>query len=446
MFLILSTHPMADLSVLDPVEVFAVGVHPTDDGPREYTHQDLDRIVANFQRLSDPSTASPLILEPTCVLGHEEDEDENKFWANLSTGVPSCGRVTKLTKNGDKLFARIEDVPTDIQKALANKLYTKVSSEIYDNFEDQGQDYGMALRRIAFLGGEIPQVKNLSDILAHVKMSERKSKTTRVTFFSEKFCDDCGGTCGNKNSKSFQEADSMDRAQMLEALQAMGVDTSVIDDATPDAVLEAWLKSVGGGAEEVPAEETFEEEEVVDPELAMVDPNAVPPEEEQMFADEFPPEEMPAGAAEPMANPLEDPMAKMSCKKYSEKLARYVQKCVANAVKKEKISADRKETIRQFSERLKAEGKVVPSMLDGADGKPTLETVLSLVAGQPVRKFGEKKVDPLKVVMEFFENLPPIAKFSEHLKIHKADAVSNDRINDLLKHSSAGRQVLAQKK
>jgi hypothetical protein len=50
------------------------------------------------------------------------------------------------------------------QKAIDTKAYRKVSAEIYDNFEDQGVDYGMALRRLALLGGEIPQVKALADL------------------------------------------------------------------------------------------------------------------------------------------------------------------------------------------------------------------------------------------------------------------------------------------
>ena len=230
---------MADLSTIEPVEVFAVGVHPTDDGPREYSGADLDQIVANFARLSDPEKSARVILEPTIVLGHEEDGDENKFWADLSTGVPSVGIVTKLWREGPKLLAQFSDVIPEVQDAIRKKMYRKVSSEIYDNFEDQGQGYGLALRRVALLGGEIPQVKQLSDILAHVKMSERKGKITRVTFFSEKFCEGCGGTCGQKDKQqNFQEAESMDRSQMLEALQAMGVDTSVIDDQTPDAVLD----------------------------------------------------------------------------------------------------------------------------------------------------------------------------------------------------------------
>lgn len=680
---------MTNLEVLEPVEVFSVGLHPTDEGQREYTHEDLERIVANFGQLSDPASAVPVLLEPTVVLGHEEDGDENKFWANLSTGIPSVGRVTKLWKQGDKLLARLEDIHPDIQKALAAKMYRKVSAEIYDDFQDQGKSYGMALRRIAFLGGEIPQVKDLADILAHVKMSEKSGKVTRVTFFAEKamanecpekfcmegpnkgkpgpcpgakksgasskgaakaskqdatsgqpakgkkpwdvsgkvldgvsgainaapevavagalgaghvyglmsgnipvaastgalavqngvrlmkgqtyspnvnlratrdelvkpmpgkdqmiprgrakpgsvidrsrrlydaarlvaagrintkskmemvrnrisremqgltdaqavkvaqqlsvpsaeiakgaklavvnavlgakqpgalarlragirhkfgfseskkFCEGCNGDCEKCNKQTFNdEAYYMDRAQMIEALQAMGVDVSMITEQVPDALLEQWLKSVGGGGEEPEPEETFEEE-VPDPNAVPAEQPLTPEEEQQMFADDLMP-------VDPNAIPPEEkPVQAMSSKRFSERLTKFISKQVQEGIRKAKVSAERKETIRQFSERLKAQGKVVPSMLDGTDGKPTLEDVLGLVASHPVQKFGEKRVDPLRLVMEFFENLPPIAKFSEFLKPASKEAVDQDRINSLLAHSQAGKQLLAAKK
>jgi hypothetical protein len=686
----------ANLDTIEPIEIFAVGVHPTDDGPREYSHEDLDRIVANFQRLSDPRSGIPLILEPTVVLGHEEDGDENKFWSDLSTGVPSVGVVTRIWKEGDKLLARVEDVLPEIQEALRKKLYRKVSAEIYDNFEDQGKNYGMALRRIAFLGGEIPQVKQLADILDRVKKyAERKGKVTHVTFFSENhmaascpekfcqegpnkgkpgpcpgqykggrkpvtdakagsvgtqkkapvdavkpakkkpldvsgkvldavsgainvapevaiagalgfgqvasglagnlplsvgmgainaqnaarlvsgptinpgvdlratrdklvktmpgknevipkgrtkagsttdkarrlydaarlvasgridtqekkemvskritkeldglsdtqvrdvakkmgiqvtdnprfdvamgvlkaqhpgalarlragirqrtgfsesqdFCEGCEGDCGQKQQSFFEGYESMDRAQMLEALQAMGVDTSVIEDATPDAVLEAWLKSVGGGAEEAPAEESFADEEMpVEGEVPAEQP-LTPEEEQQMFADDPMMDPAMAGAADPSMVPQEEELAQMSCqKKFSERMARIVKAEVAKAVKRHQIHSDRKETIRQFSERLVAQGKAIPAMMDRTGGKPTLEDVLHLVAASSVRKFGEKKIDPLKVAMEFFEGLPQIAKFSEFIKSPSKEVVGQERTNELLRHSVAGRAILS---
>lgn len=110
------------------------------------------------------STECQRLLTPTVVLGHEENDDPAKFWASVSTGVPSVGVVADLRRDGDLLKAKLTDLFPLVLKAVKAKAYRKVSAEIYDDFEDQGERYGLALRRIAFLGGEIPQVKELADL------------------------------------------------------------------------------------------------------------------------------------------------------------------------------------------------------------------------------------------------------------------------------------------
>lgn len=55
-----------------------------------------------------------------------------------------------------------------------------------------------------------------------------------------------------KKAKRFSGA-NMDRTAMLEALKAAGVDTSLITDAVPDPVLDAWLKSIQAANQPAPA-------------------------------------------------------------------------------------------------------------------------------------------------------------------------------------------------
>ena len=116
------------------------------------------------QKFSDAPRECNRLLTPTIVLGHEEDDDDRKFWATLSTGVPSVGIITRLWRDGDYLKGDAGDVHPLAENAVKMKAVRKVSCEIYDNFEDEGVDYGMALRRVALLGGEIPQVKTLADL------------------------------------------------------------------------------------------------------------------------------------------------------------------------------------------------------------------------------------------------------------------------------------------
>jgi hypothetical protein len=63
---------------------------------------------------------------------------------------------------------------------VAGKGLRKCSSEIYDDFEDQGKMHGKVLRRIALLGSEQPQIKTLADLPMPVKQfSEKNHGTTK---------------------------------------------------------------------------------------------------------------------------------------------------------------------------------------------------------------------------------------------------------------------------
>jgi hypothetical protein len=104
------------------------------------------------------------LYTPTVVLGHEEDDDPLKFWADRSTGEPTYGVVAKLWVDGDDLMADLGDMTKEIADAIRAKHYRKCSVELYDDYEHEGKSFGLALRRLALLGAEIPQVKALGDL------------------------------------------------------------------------------------------------------------------------------------------------------------------------------------------------------------------------------------------------------------------------------------------
>lgn len=137
------------------------------DGHRFYWHG---------QRFPDRNRVNKFVetcnrlLTPTIVLGHEEDGDDQKFWATLSTGTPSYGIITKLWRDGELLKGNAGEVNPALVKAVKGKAIRSVSCEIYHDFEDQGVHYGMALRRVAFLGAEIPAVKVLAELPAPDKL------------------------------------------------------------------------------------------------------------------------------------------------------------------------------------------------------------------------------------------------------------------------------------
>ena len=136
---------------LENIEIFQSGVWKD----VEYTNQDLDEIAANFIKLKE-------LIKPPVKLGHNEEQE-----LVAKDGMPSAGWITNLKRVGNKLVADINDVPRKIAQIVKNRGYARISSEIYTNLKDsQGTVHGKVLKAIAFLGGDIPHLKSLDDIVA----------------------------------------------------------------------------------------------------------------------------------------------------------------------------------------------------------------------------------------------------------------------------------------
>ena len=130
---------------ISDVEIFSTGIHNGD----KYTDEDLDDIVNNFNELKDD-------IKPPCKLGHSG--------SIKSDGQPAMGWVTALKRSGNKLIATFSDVPGLLAEAIRKKLYKRTSSEIYWNYPKDEKIYKRVLRGVAFLGADIPMVKNLQDL------------------------------------------------------------------------------------------------------------------------------------------------------------------------------------------------------------------------------------------------------------------------------------------
>ncbi len=114
---------------------------------------------------ASPASAAPKLQPPLLAVrvapGHEEDEALLK-----RTDLPAAGWVKRIYREGGKLKADFSEVPEVIEQLVNRRAYRKISAEIYTEFADQGEQYGLVLRRVVLLGGEIPQVKSLADIPA----------------------------------------------------------------------------------------------------------------------------------------------------------------------------------------------------------------------------------------------------------------------------------------
>lgn len=141
---------------------FSVGTHRGKD----YSPQDLAEIVQNFLRYSAP-TAPKVYLHVPAVIGHEEDQQYLE-----RTDIPAAGWVTDLWRDGGSLFADFDHVPEEVARLIRGKVYRLVSAEIYDEPpEGIPGAVGKMLRRVAFLGADIPQVKGLAEIPTPVPSS-----------------------------------------------------------------------------------------------------------------------------------------------------------------------------------------------------------------------------------------------------------------------------------
>lgn len=148
----------AETNTISNIEIFASGTYRGKD----YSVQDLDTIARNFARLGEQGKN---LLRVPVVYGHEEDRTD-KPAAGWVSGV----RVKKYRdpdtgKLEGTLLADFSDVPQETRQLVRSKRFRHVSAEVYDNFlDDYERGFGMALRRVALLGNEVPQCKRIAEL------------------------------------------------------------------------------------------------------------------------------------------------------------------------------------------------------------------------------------------------------------------------------------------
>ena len=120
---------------MKPFEIFMTGTH-TDMGgnTREWTESDLDSIVAKY---SERTVDAPI------VCGHPDDSS------------PAFGWISKIYRQGKRLFAEPKDVVDEFAEAVKKRMYKYVSICVRpDN----------SVKHVGFLGGMPPAVKGLAEV------------------------------------------------------------------------------------------------------------------------------------------------------------------------------------------------------------------------------------------------------------------------------------------
>ena len=152
---------------INDVEILAVGTWNGKPSTKTYTRKSLDSIAKSFKELTSDKQ---LNYEPPIKLGHDDDQKLLQ-----KDGYPSAGYVKAVKRVGDKLVANIKDVPKKIGDIVKARGYKTVSPEIYYDYEMGGNVYPLVLKAVSFLGGDIPAVKTIGDIIAQYEEEEKLS-------------------------------------------------------------------------------------------------------------------------------------------------------------------------------------------------------------------------------------------------------------------------------
>lgn len=151
------------------VQLIRAGTWSGSAGPVLFGVGDLEDIVRSFAALG-----SKYGFRPHLKLGHTEAQ---KFFGQRA-GFPSLGEVVNVWRDGEIVYADIDNVPEPLLDLIEKRRYTQLSIELYPTYEHDGVKYRNVLAAVALLGAELPAVKGLSDLANSLYKEE-------ATLFSE---------------------------------------------------------------------------------------------------------------------------------------------------------------------------------------------------------------------------------------------------------------------
>ncbi|MFA6972745.1 MAG: hypothetical protein WC208_15285 [Gallionella sp.] len=148
---------------IEGVEVFEAGIWNGD----KYTEKDLDEMVKNFG-----------VVDAPLKIGHDPKQK--------IAGQPAVGWIQKIYRKGKKLYADITGIPKTVYELVKKGAYKKRSAEILYNFQDgAGKVFNNVFGGLALLGGELPALNKLEDVVALYGMDDTKT-TVKVAIFEER--------------------------------------------------------------------------------------------------------------------------------------------------------------------------------------------------------------------------------------------------------------------
>lgn len=195
---------------------------------RPFDKQFLNQLVANFRKFSAGPNA---YYRPYITANHSETPLLKEL---------RVGRLDGARMSGDTLYVDAEDVPIEVGQLVNGKMLGEPSIEIIEPKRDAagkpvsgfvGPDGkivdGPVIKCLTFLGPDMPAVKGLDPLPTAV------------------FSQITGGVILRFRCSAFGGSQMQDRNTMIQALQALGLDTSTLTTEVPDqfiAALLAWAQ------------------------------------------------------------------------------------------------------------------------------------------------------------------------------------------------------------
>ena len=419
------------------VEAFSVGTKRN----KSYTADDLKEMVDNFNKFGKGQR--PGFDVPT-VYGHDETpEEQAKFLQN--TGIRADGWVEGAKTDGKKLYLDLRVAPR-LAEAIRTGHYSAVSIEIYDKPPQGIPGKGKMIRRLAVLGGEIPQDKNLRRLPLPEKYSETRSRRRLITTHLR----DCIQhrdyyTC-------FSEVAMPTRDEMVQKLAEKGVNPDAMKAAPDECLAEMcrMAEDMGKGKEDLGmGGMDFDS----DPKMP------ASPAEKKMYGElhrkmsayaeklkKFAEEEPIPGVSQVHPGPSGSEKAGLGgpsedVKKMSELVVRMSEKLeqqgsLITALRaeirpiKEDLNQKHQVDIALFCERMKGAGKLTQAQLDRKNPLNTVDELLRLNREQKVHKFSEggkqTMLSDLELRMKAIEAGPVVWKNSELAASNNGGALNSD--------------------
>lgn len=151
------------------VEIFKTGKYRD----IEYTTDDLDKMVENFNSLKDGDAK----FEPPVRIGHRDGEDSTKDANSIA------GYIGSLYRKGKSLFADLDITEPDAFDKIKRKTLKNRSSEIGPYEDNKGKIFDKVIWGVAFV--DIPQVEGMAEVKVYSKDLEKDDGDSKIDYVKE---------------------------------------------------------------------------------------------------------------------------------------------------------------------------------------------------------------------------------------------------------------------